>query len=138
MSETTAPVTGILNQTFPYTCAKGTINGVTVSDLSGGDFMVEAAAAEEAATLSEALDKQQWRTIFAAVESGLPVIVARKTKDGYVEKVTAIIEYATVHDANSSKIRVRYWGFGHYIWASEILWVETPDVKWEKLEEGAK
>ena len=131
MSETTAPVTGILNQTFPYTCAKGTVNGVEVSD----DYMVEATAAEEAATLSEALDKQQWRTIFAAIRNGLPVVITRRVNGSALdEKLTVIIEYANVHTANSSKIRVRYWGFGHYVWASEIVAVDTPNVEYIKPE----
>jgi len=117
-----------LNQTFPYTLAKGTVNGEELPT----DYVIEAKLAQEAADLSGSLDKQQWRTIFAAIRSGLPVIITRTVENGRTEKVTAIITYASVHTPSSSRIRVSYWGFGHYIHVSKIQSVETPSVEFVK------
>lgn len=127
MSETVT-----LNQTFPYTCSKGTINGVPVPD----DYMDEAALAQQAADTTGHLDKAQWRTLMEAAKSGLPVVIRRAVganrTDGIAppdEILTVIVEYVTAHEG-SGKVRVRYWGFAHYIWTSEIVSVETPGEQW--------
>lgn len=117
--------TSSLNQTFPYASGPGTVNGQPVPD----DYMDEAGMAEEAAALSGSLDKKQWRTILAAVRTGLPVVITHNDGGtGRKRTITALIQYANIHTPNSSRIRVSYWGFGHDVWASEIVSVETPDV----------
>ena len=121
----------MLNSTFPYTCDKGTINGQPIPS----DFMEEAELAAECATVSGALDKAQWRTILAAIDSSLPVIITVRRKPGHdvppaVERITAMVDYASVHGGGSDRLRVRYWGFGHYLWLGEIISVETPSVEW--------
>ncbi|ARQ95533.1 hypothetical protein I5G81_gp94 [Mycobacterium phage Shandong1] len=115
----------MLNMTYPMTCDKGTINGKPVPAF----YMGEADHARHAAELT-GHDVSLYRTLLAAIRTGLPVVITHRERDGRRRKTTAIVEWAVVTDARNARLRVAYWGFAHHLYLSDIEAIDTPDVEY--------
>ncbi|WNO27521.1 hypothetical protein SEA_AGEOFDAPAGE_40 [Mycobacterium phage Ageofdapage] len=130
-----------INTTYPFTCNRGTINGREVAR----GYMEEAADAAELHEFDDRLTVAQYRTLQAAIRSGLPVVltIAERGERPVARKVTAIVEYATIAPREAGNpvagsgnlIRVSYWGFGHNVWLQDILGLDTPEVEFIDLPE---
>lgn len=122
-------MTATINTTYPFTCADGTLNGAPIP----ADYMAEAELARQAADMSGALDAQAWRTLLAAIRTGLPVVLTRRDRANsgreVRETITTIVKYACVSPGQGS-IRLSYWGFGHEQHVSQIVAVGTPDTSY--------
>ncbi|QFG11513.1 hypothetical protein I5G87_gp89 [Mycobacterium phage Ekdilam] len=124
----------MLNTTYPMHLTRGTINGAEVP----AGYMEEAALAREIVEHDDTLPVAAWRTLQAAIKSGLPVVLVTREKVGgrpvRVRK-TVIVEYAVVVGGPDvtragNLLRVHYWGFGHNVWLADIVEVSTPDVEY--------
>lgn len=75
------------------------------------------------------LDAKTYETLISAIRMGLPVILTRRGSLG-VETSTVVVTAMHVHESSpsASRIRVRYWGFGHEVWLGEIVSITTPEV----------
>ncbi|APU93143.1 hypothetical protein SEA_ROSMARINUS_39 [Mycobacterium Phage Rosmarinus] len=130
-----------INTATPFTCNPGTINGREVAR----GYMAEADDARELAAFDDRLTEAQYRTLQAAIGSGLPVVLTIREpgERPAARKVTAIVEYATIFPRNADDptagsgnlIRVRYWGFGHNVWLQDIIDLDTPEVEFIDLPE---
>lgn len=123
-----------INTVTPFELTPGTLNGEAIPT----GWLAQSHLADEVAALDDRLDAQAWNTLLYAIDRGMPVVLVTRERIGervVRRKTTVIVEYAVMYGGDSvqrsaNRIRVRYWGFGHYVWLGEIVSVDTPHVEY--------
>lgn len=86
---------------------------------------------------SNTLTWPQARELVSAASNGNPISITWDTRMGdtsrgeRIETTTAmaVVDYLVVMPGNSDRVRLRYWGFGHYVYLSQITGMEVPQLE---------